>query len=137
MTKRSARPEVIALSTFLSAFAAISGVGGKVTADAGSSPSENADGTYTAIGEYGDQPSQITVTVTLEEGIIRSVQVEPHASVPRSLELQRAFAAAVPAVVVGRPIGEVNVGKLAGSSGTPVGFNDAIRQIREQAANED
>ena len=84
--------------------------------------------------EYGDQPSRITVTVRLEGGIIRSVGVEPHAYVPRSLELQRAFAAAVPAVVVGRPIAEVNVGKLAGSTGTPVGFNDAIRQIREQAA---
>ena len=125
------------MSTFLFATAAIFGVGSKATADAGSPPAEYADGTYTATGEYGDQPSQITVTVTLEEGIIRSVRVEPHAYVPRSLELQRAFAAAVPAVVVGRPIGEVNVGKLAGSSGTPVGFNDAIRQIREQAANED
>ena len=37
----------------------------------------------------------------------------------RSLELQRRFAAAVPKVVVGRPIDQVNVGKLAGSSNTP------------------
>jgi hypothetical protein len=43
----------------------------------------------------------------------------------RFLELQRSFAAAVPKVVVG---------KLAGSSGTPRGFNDAMTKIRQQAA---
>lgn len=72
--------------------------------------------------------------MTLRGGVVADVKVEPQAYVPQSLELQRHFAAAVPQVVVGRPIGEVNVGKLAGSSGTPKGFNDAIRQIRQQAA---
>ncbi|MBY3144058.1 hypothetical protein HFO63_00340 [Rhizobium laguerreae] len=85
-------------------------------------------------GEYGGQPSHITVKVTLKDGIVTAVTVTPHAYVPRSLELQRAFAAAVPKVVVGKRIDQVRVGKLAGSSGTPKGFNDAIRQIREQAA---
>jgi hypothetical protein len=37
-------------------------------------------------------------------------------------------------VVVGRPLDQVKVGKLAGSSGTPQGFNDAINQIKRQAA---
>lgn len=93
-----------------------------------------ADGVYTATGQYGDQPSFITVTATLANGVITSVEVTPHATVPRSLELQRRFAAAVPKVVVGKPIDQVNVGKLAGSSGTPEGLNAAIRQIREQAS---
>ncbi|MGH2449825.1 MAG: hypothetical protein ACRDGE_00855 [Candidatus Limnocylindria bacterium] len=48
--------------------------------------------------------------------------------------MQRRFAAAVPAVVVGKPIDEVKVGRLAGSSGTPDGFNDAIQRIKRQAA---
>jgi hypothetical protein len=69
----------------------------------------------------------------VENDRITAVSVEPHAYVPRSLELQRAFAAAVPAVVVGRRLDDVHVGKLAGSSGRPDGFNDAIRQIRNQA----
>ncbi|MNW19558.1 hypothetical protein D3C71_2196000 [compost metagenome] len=60
--------------------------------------------------------------------------VTPHAYVPRSLDLQRAFAAAVPKVVVGKRIDQVRLAKLAGSSGTPKGFNDAIRQIKEKAA---
>jgi uncharacterized protein with FMN-binding domain len=93
-----------------------------------------ADGDYTATGEYGGQPSHITVRLTLKDGVITAVAVTPHAYVPRSLELQRAFAEAVPKVVVGRRIDQVKVGKLAGSSGTPKGFNDALRQIREQAA---
>jgi len=93
-----------------------------------------ADGVYTATGEYGGQPSHITVKATLKGGIVTAVSVTPHAYVPRSLELQRAFAAAVPKVVVGKRIDQIRVGKLAGSSGTPKGFNDAIRQIRAQAA---
>jgi hypothetical protein len=40
----------------------------------------------------------------------------------------------MPKVVVGRPIDEVRVSKLAGSSETPKGFNAAIEQIREQAS---
>lgn len=93
-----------------------------------------ADGVYTAKGTYGGGPSFLVVTVTLKEGVISAVKVEPQATVPRSLEFQRAFAAAVPKVVVGRPIDRLQVGKLAGSSGTPQGFNDALRQIRDQAA---
>ena len=93
-----------------------------------------ADGTYTAAGQYGGGPSFITVKATLANGIITAVEVTPHATVPRSLELQRRFAAAVPKVVVGRPIDQVNVGRLAGSSNTPKGFNAAIRQIKDQAS---
>lgn len=91
------------------------------------------DGVFTATGNYGGQPSFLTVTITLEHDIVKDVVVGTHAYVPRSLELQRAFAAAVPQVVIGRPLDQVKVGKLAGSSGTPDGFNDAIRQIKEQA----
>jgi len=92
------------------------------------------DGIYSARGEYGSLPSHITVTVTLTDEIVSDTQVETHATDPTSLDLQRRFAAAVPAVVNGKHISEVRVGRLAGSSGTPKGFNDAIRQIKEQAA---
>ncbi len=95
-----------------------------------------ADGVYTATGEYGGQPSHITVKTSLKDGVIIAVTVTPHAHVPRSLELQRAFAAAVPRVVIGKLIDQVKVGKLAGSSGTPKGFNNAIQQIRQQALRE-
>ncbi|WP_320188806.1 hypothetical protein RMS29_014985 [Agrobacterium rosae] len=102
----------------------------------GARPVRYADGVYTATGEYGGQPSHITVKATLRDGIVTELTVTPHAYVPRSLELQRAFAVAVPKIVVGKRIDQVKVGKLAGSSGTPKGFNDAIRQIREKATRQ-
>jgi hypothetical protein len=52
---------------------------------------------------------------------------------PTSLEYQTRFARAVPALVVGRNIDEVNLSKVAGSSGTPDGFNAAIQQIKAEA----
>jgi uncharacterized protein with FMN-binding domain len=92
-----------------------------------------ADGVYTATGQYGNEPSFITDRVRLEGGVIRDAQVTPHAINPTSLDLQRRFAAAVPRVVVGKRIEDVKVGRLAGSSGTPKGFNAALRKVQEQA----
>lgn len=66
--------------------------------------------------------------------MIARVGVETPAKDPISLGYQKRFVAAVPAVVVGRPIDQVKVGKLAGASGCPDGFNAAIAKIRTQAA---
>jgi len=93
-----------------------------------------ADGTYTAKGWYGGLPSSITVTLTLKDSVITKVGVQTHATDPTSLDYQRRFAVAVPKVVIGKPIAEVKVGKLAGASGTPDGFNDAVAKIKAQAS---
>jgi uncharacterized protein with FMN-binding domain len=95
--------------------------------------SRYADGTYTAIGQYGSLPSSIGVSVTLVEGVITAVTVTPQATDPTSLDYQTRFAQAIPALVVGRTIDEVNLSKVAGSSGTPDGFNAAIQRIKAQA----
>jgi uncharacterized protein with FMN-binding domain len=92
-----------------------------------------ADGVYTATGQYGSLPSSITVTVTLVDDVITAGSVTPHATNPTSLEFQRRFAAAVPVVVVGKRIDEVKLDRVAGSSGTPLGFNAALERIKEQA----
>ncbi|MFX3636767.1 MAG: hypothetical protein ACE3L7_13760 [Candidatus Pristimantibacillus sp.] len=91
------------------------------------------DGEYTATGKYGNLPSSITVTVTLIDDVIDDVKVTTHATNPTSLDLQQRFADAIPAVVVGKHIDEVKIGRLAGSSHTPDGFNAAIKNIKEQA----
>lgn len=91
------------------------------------------DGTYEAEGGYGGMPSHIGVTVTLDGGVVAEVEVDTRATDPTSLDLQERFADAIPDVVVGRAIADLEVGKTAGSSGTPVGFNDALEQIRDQA----
>jgi uncharacterized protein with FMN-binding domain len=93
-----------------------------------------ADGTYQADGWYGGLPSSIGVELTLSDDVITDVDVTAHATDPTSLDYQRRFADAVPAIVVGRPINEVHVSRLAGSSGTPDGFNDALDQIKREAS---
>lgn len=99
-----------------------------------SSPAASyANGIHTATGQYGGLPSSITVTVTLSDNVITDVEVTPHATDATSRDYQERFADAVPAEVVGKPIDEVRVGRLAGSSGTPDGFNAAIQRIKEQS----
>jgi len=73
------------------------------------------------------------VTVTIDDETITDVNVGTRATDETSLDYQERFAAAVPNEVIGKDLGEVTVGKLAGSSSCPDGFNDAIAQIREQA----
>jgi len=95
--------------------------------------SRYADGTYTATGRYGSLPSSIGVSVTLVDDVITAVTVTPRATDPTSLDYQTRFARAIPALVVGRNIDEVNLSKVAGSSGTPDGFNAAIQRIKAEA----
>lgn len=102
-----------------------------------SSDSKNAvyaDGTFKATGQYGSGPSFIPVTITLADGIIKHIAVETPAVNPISLIYQKRFATAVSKLVQGKPIEEVKVDRLAGSSLTPAGFNDAIEKIKQQAS---
>ncbi|MCT9084015.1 FMN-binding protein [Streptomyces fulvoviolaceus] len=93
-----------------------------------------ADGEYTARGWYGGLPSSIEVTVTLDDGVITDAEVAPQATDPTSRDFQERFAAAVPDLVEGRPIDEVRLDRVAGSSGTPNGFNEAIARIKDEAS---
>ncbi|MFI1034261.1 hypothetical protein [Streptomyces sp. NPDC020951] len=95
---------------------------------------EYKDGTYRATGQYGNGPSSITVSLTLDGDEITAVEVTPRATDPTSLGYQERFADAVPELVVGKDIDEVDLDRVAGSSGTPDGFNAALRQIKDQAS---
>jgi uncharacterized protein with FMN-binding domain len=103
--------------------------------DSTNSDSTYRDGDYAATGEYGSLPSSIGVAVTLVDDVITTVSVAPQATNPSSRDFQNRFADAIPALVVGRNIDEVNVSRVAGSSGTPDGFNAAIERIKAQASN--
>jgi uncharacterized protein with FMN-binding domain len=92
------------------------------------------DGDYEAKGWYGGLPSNIDVAVTLRNDRITDVRVTANATDPTSRDYQERFAGAVPDVVVGRPIDDVRVSRLAGSSGTPDGFNEALEKIKDQAS---
>nr|PPQ62658.1 hypothetical protein C5F59_35735 [Streptomyces sp. QL37] len=74
------------------------------------------------------------VSLTLDDGVITDVDVDPHATDETSLDYQERFAAAVPELVEGKRIDEVRLERVAGSSGTPDGFNDALTKIRDEAS---
>ena len=95
-----------------------------------------ADGTYEASGDY-QAPSgteTVDVTVTLEDGVITDVQVVGNATDPTAQERQGEFIGGIAAEVVGKPIDEIQVSKVAGSSLTSGGFNKAIDAIKAEAA---
>ncbi len=89
------------------------------SADSGSgSTSGYADGTYTANGPYlnGDGDlEEVTVTVTLAEGVVEDVEVTATPRDPESREYQEEFIAGIDAIVEGRHIDEISVGRVAGS----------------------
>lgn len=91
------------------------------------------DGTYSADGVYGNN-SRITVSLTLNDGVVGDLAVTPHATNATSRDYQQDFADAAPAAVNGKPIDEVELDLLAGASGTTEGFNSAIDLIKDQAA---
>jgi len=94
-----------------------------------------ADGTYSADGQYlaPSGPESVTVTVTLEGGVVQDVVVEGHATDGTARGYQGQFVAGVAAQVVGRPIEGLSVDRVAGSSLTSGGFNQAIETIRVEA----
>lgn len=70
--------------------------------------SDYKNGVYTSTGQYGELLSSVTVTLTLTDDIITTVEVTPHATNPTSLDLQQRFAEVVPMMEVGKNIDEVN-----------------------------
>lgn len=101
-----------------------------------SEPGEYADGTYTATGTYPnpDGTGTVEVEITLADNAIADVTVTPQASGGNSLQFQTQFAHGIAEEVVGLPLDEVRVDKVAGSSLTGTGFNAAIEQIKDDAA---
>ncbi|MER5806151.1 hypothetical protein [Streptomyces mirabilis] len=93
-----------------------------------------ADGEYSVDGDYGTQNSSIGVSLTLDGGVITKVDVAPHATNSTSRDYQERFAEAVPDIVVGKRIDDVRLDRVAGSSGTPDGFNDAVQKIKDEAS---
>ena len=113
------------------------------TPDTGSSSSTDtgtgsyADGTYTADGSYATPESveTITVTVTLEGDVITDVEVTGDPQKSESEEYQGRFIGGIADVVVGQDIDDIQVSRVAGSSLTSNGFNEAIETIKSEAAS--
>ena len=95
-----------------------------------------ADGTYTAEGSYATPESveTIVVTVTLENDIITAVDVTGDPQKRESEEYQGRFIGGIADVDVGQDIDQISVSRVAVSSLTSGGFNQAIDTIKSEAA---
>lgn len=94
-----------------------------------------ADGTYDATGDYAapSGPESIEVEVTLKDDVITDVTVTPNASGGQPAQHQTKFAGGIAPTVVGKDIDTLQITRVAGSSLTSGGFNDAISQIKAEA----
>ena len=93
------------------------------------------DGTYSADGNYKSPNGTETVGVqlTLASGTVSAVEITEHPSNPNTRKFQGQFASGIADQVVGKSLDEINVSKVAGSSLTSGGFNQAVDAIKAQA----
>ncbi|MET3175597.1 UNVERIFIED_ORG: uncharacterized protein with FMN-binding domain [Arthrobacter sp. UYCu721] len=100
-----------------------------------SSGSVYQDGTYGADGTYVSPNGTETVGVelTLAAGMVTAVNITQHPSSPNTRKFQGEFAGGIAAQVVGKSIDELKVSKVAGSSLTSGGFNQALDKIKAEA----
>jgi hypothetical protein len=93
------------------------------------------NGTYSANGTYNSPggQDQISVSVTLVNDIITDATVTSIVADRTSQKYQNNFIAGYKQYVVGQNIANVNLTVVSGSSLTPVGFNNALTQIKVQA----
>ncbi|XAS63058.1 hypothetical protein VUN84_12140 [Micrococcaceae bacterium Sec5.8] len=93
------------------------------------------DGTYSADGNYVSPNGQETVgvTMTLAGGAVSDVQITPHPSNPNTKKFQGEFAGGIKSQIAGKKLDEIKVSKVAGSSLTSGGFNQAVERIKSDA----
>lgn len=112
--------------------------GAGTDADSGAAAGESSytDGTYTASGSYATPESveQLEVTVELSGDVITAVEVVGDPTRPESEKYQSQFIGGISDAVVGQDIDEISVSRVAGSSLSSGGFNEAIEQIKADAA---
>jgi uncharacterized protein with FMN-binding domain len=105
------------------------------TPDAGNEEAGYADGDYEAEGSYVNPGGESTVKVelTINDGTISDITVTPEATDPKSKQFQTKFAGGIAKEVVGKSLDDLDVSKVAGSSLTSQGFNEAIESIKGEA----
>ena len=155
MIRTTAVPRPVRIGTALLGVAGIvtlAGCAGGATSDAAapaasSAPSESAatgsattsgtyaDGTYEATGQYATPESveTVDVTLTLAGDTITEVNVTGDPQAAESRRYQSEFIGGIAAEVVGKKLDEISVSKVAGSSLTSGGFNNAVETIKTEA----
>jgi hypothetical protein len=93
------------------------------------------NGTYTADGSYVSPGGQeeIAVTITVNNDLITAVSVRTVAADAEAAQYEAQFASGISAVALGKNLGSLSVGTVAGSSLTSHGFDAALSTIRSKA----
>lgn len=114
------------------------------TGDNGSTPSSDSaatggeykDGTYEAEGSYQtpETVETISVSLTIADGVVESVEVTGDPKARETEQYQGQFIDGISEEVVGKSLDDISVSRVAGSSLTSGGFNEAVASIKEQAA---
>ena len=104
------------------------------TTDA-STTSSYKDGTYTATGSYSSPGGResIDLVVVIKGGVITETSMVTNAKDGDAKEYQAKFAGAYKNLVIGKSVDKVSLSRVAGSSLTSNGFNDALDQIKSDA----
>ncbi|GAB3600646.1 FMN-binding protein [Microbacterium tumbae] len=112
------------------------GTDSTTSTDSTGSSGEYTDGTYTADGQYQTPETieSISVTLTLEDGVVTDVEVTGDPQARETEQYQGEFIAGIEEEVVGVPIDDLDVSRVGGSSLTSSGFNAAVADIKGQAA---
>ena len=112
-----------------------SGTTTETDTNSGTASGTYTDGTYDASATYQSPngTESIDVELTLAGNIITAVTVTGNGESPDSQRYQGEFENGIADVVVGKNIDEISVDKVAGSSLTSGGFNDAIETIKSEA----
>ncbi len=93
------------------------------------------DGTYSAQGKYTSPagPETEDVTITLRGNVITDATFKGNAVGTRSREYQKKFSEGFKEAVIGKPIDQLSLTVVNGSSLTPAGFMNAVENIKAQA----
>lgn len=98
-------------------------------------PSTFKDGTYDTVGSYQSPGGleKIAVTLTLKGGVVTDTSVQSKAISSDGEKFQKRFISGYKTEVVGKKLDDINLSQVSGSSLTPNGFNDAVKDIQQQA----
>lgn len=93
------------------------------------------DGTYTATGNYRSPngPEEVDVKITIKDQKVTAAEFTGKATNPTSRQMQTQFNNGFKQQVVGKPIKDISLTVINGSSLTPKGFMDALAKIKTQA----
>ncbi|HEX4441976.1 MAG TPA: hypothetical protein VHZ81_00250 [Galbitalea sp.] len=100
-----------------------------------SSTTTYKDGTYSEPGDYVSPggSERINVTLTLSKNVITKMKVVTVFADPTATGYEHLFEGGISAATVGKNINTLNIGVVAGSSLTSMGFNKALAAIKADA----